>query len=330
MADIELTYSSGVVPRDAELPARENIATVFDELDFQTAVQAYLWAIPIVSWAQWMDVHTNIFGATSSDIVVYRSYRDRLGLITANATTPYILNFFDLGVSGPLVIELPPGPTAGGIADFWQREVAVLGEMGPDAGKGGKTVVVGPGQSAEDTGEYTVVHSPMMHIMFGFRTLDPDPARSGALVEAVRVYPYANRENPTPTRLVSPDGKPWSGIQPRGLRYWELLHDIVQDEPVEERDRFPMAWLRQLGIERANRLPRTIACGRSCSGPSRWGRCSRKRMHSSSGSPVRATGPIVSGTWRLFWTTLLSGRTTTTSSTNARRGSTRQSVSRRR
>lgn len=90
----------------------------------------------------------------------------------------------------------------------------------------------------------------MMHIMFGFRTLDPDPARSGALVDAVRVYPYSDRENPTPTRLVSPDGKPWSGIQPRDLRYWELLHDIVQDEPVEERDRFPMAWLRQLGIEK--------------------------------------------------------------------------------
>ena len=100
MADIELTYSSGLVPRDGELPARETIATVFDELDFQTAVQAYLWAIPIVSWAQWMDVHTNIFGATASDIVVYRSYRDRLGLITANATTPYILNFFDLGATG--------------------------------------------------------------------------------------------------------------------------------------------------------------------------------------------------------------------------------------
>lgn len=98
MADIELTYSSGLVPRDGELPARETIATVFDELDFQTAVQAYLWAIPIVSWAQWMDVHTNIFGATASDIVVYRSYRDRLGLITANATTPYILNFFSISV----------------------------------------------------------------------------------------------------------------------------------------------------------------------------------------------------------------------------------------
>ncbi|WP_260683848.1 hypothetical protein [Rhodococcus sp. KBS0724] len=77
MADIELTYSSGKVRRDGELPARADVGAVFDELDFQTAVQAYLWSLPIVSWAQWMDVHSTIFGATASDLVVYRSYRDR-------------------------------------------------------------------------------------------------------------------------------------------------------------------------------------------------------------------------------------------------------------
>ena len=58
------------------------------------------------------------------------------------------MNFFDLAETGPLVIELPAGPTAGGISDFWQRECAVLGEMGPDRGRGGRHVVVGPGQDA--------------------------------------------------------------------------------------------------------------------------------------------------------------------------------------
>ena len=78
------------------------------------ACQVYLWALPLVSYAQWKTQHYEVFGATSSDLVHYVTYRDRLGLITANATTPYILNFFDLAETGPLVIELPPGPTAGG------------------------------------------------------------------------------------------------------------------------------------------------------------------------------------------------------------------------
>ncbi len=239
----------GAVQYEGELPRRADLPLVFDELDYQLACQAYLWALPLVSYAQWQLQHSEVFGAGPTDLVHYVSYRDRLGLITANATTPYILGFFDLSGSGPLVIELPPGPTAGGVSDFWQRECGVLGEMGPDKGEGGKHLVVAPGQETPDADGYNVLHSTGMNIMFGFRTLDPDHARAQALVDAVRIYPYAQRDAPPPTRIVSPDGRPWSGDQPRGLAYWERLHEIYQREVVDERDRFYLAMLRQLGIE---------------------------------------------------------------------------------
>src|SRR3954469_12715806 len=131
---------------DGDLPARGDVPLVFDELDHQMACQVYLWALPLVSYAQWHLQHRDVFGATNFDLVHYASYRDRLGLITANATTPYILNFIGLAETGPLVIELPAGPTAGGVSDFWQREIGVMGEMGPDGGKGGRHVVIPPGQ----------------------------------------------------------------------------------------------------------------------------------------------------------------------------------------
>ena len=41
--------------------------TIFDELDYQLACQAYLWALPIVSYAQWKTQHYEVFGATSSE-----------------------------------------------------------------------------------------------------------------------------------------------------------------------------------------------------------------------------------------------------------------------
>lgn len=88
-----------------------------------------------------------------------------------------------------------------------------------------------------------------MNVMFGFRTLEPDAERAQALVDAVRIYPYEQRADPPPTRVVSPAGRPWSGDQPRGLAYWERLHAIYQREIVDERDRFYLAMLRQLGIE---------------------------------------------------------------------------------
>src|SRR3954470_12948480 len=91
------------VGMDGELPRRADVGSVFDEMDFQVGCLAYLWALPLVSYAQWRTQHYDVFGAISSDLVQYVSYRDRLGLITANATTPYILGFFDLGETGPLV-----------------------------------------------------------------------------------------------------------------------------------------------------------------------------------------------------------------------------------
>ena len=136
-------------------------------------------------------------GRRTSTSSTTSSYRDRLGLITANATTPYILNFIELAETGPLVIELPAGPTAGGVSDFWQREIGVLGEMGPDAGRGGKHLVVPPGQEPPaDVDGYNVLRSSGMNIMFGFRTLDPDQERSQALVEAVRIYPFDRARRP--------------------------------------------------------------------------------------------------------------------------------------
>jgi hypothetical protein len=239
----------GDIPMDGELPRRASLGAIFDELDATMARLAYLWALPLVSYAQWQQQHRDVFGATNFDLVQYVSYRDRLGLITANATTPYILNFIDLGETGPLVIELPAGPTAGGLSDFWQREIGAMGEMGPDAGRGGKHLVVPPGMEPPDAPGHTVLRATGMNIMFGFRTLDPDPARAQALVEGVRVYPYARAEDPPPTRIISPDGRPWTGDQPRGIAYWERLHEIYQREIVDERDRFFLAMLRQLGIE---------------------------------------------------------------------------------
>lgn len=249
MAHESLTGALAAVRMDGELPVREDLPIIFDELDLQLACQAYLWALPIVSYAQWSQQHREVFGATDYDVVHYVSYQDRLGLITANATTPYILNFIDLATTGPLVVEIPPGPTAGGLSDFWQRECGILGEMGPDQGRGGKHLIVPPGAEAPDSDGYYVHRTTGMHVMFGFRTLDPDAERARALVEGIRIHPFDERAAPQ-TRIISPGGRPWSGDQPRGMDYWVRLHEIYQSEIVDERDRFYLAMLRQLGIEK--------------------------------------------------------------------------------
>jgi hypothetical protein len=233
---------------DGELPAKQSLPTLFNEMDYQQAVQCYLWALPIVAYAEWQRIHYNVFGASSNDLVLYNSYEDRLGILTANATTPYIMDFIDLAKNGPTVIEMPAGHTAGGLGDFWQRELAAIGELGADKGKGGKYILTPPGQKPITAPGYYSIPSTMMNVFFGFRALDPDPAKAEALIHGVKIYPYAQRNNPAPTKVVSPGGKKYLAIQPDGITYWERLYDILNEEPVEERDRFFMSWLNNLGI----------------------------------------------------------------------------------
>ena len=237
----ELTFENGY-------PSRESVERLFDAMDFQRATQAYIWALPIVSMAEWQEVHEGQFGAEDGDLVVYTTTEQKLGILTANATTPYIIGFYDLGRSGPLVVDVPPGPTGGLVDDFWQRPVADLGLAGPDKGQGGKYLFLGPGQErpADADADY-VYESGTMNIIFGVRILTPDPEEGERILRAFTSYPLADPSKKS--SLAKVEGE-WFQYQPRGLKYWERLHGILQREPVAERDRFMVASLRFLGIEK--------------------------------------------------------------------------------
>jgi hypothetical protein len=233
------------------LPTEETVAKLYDELDFQRACQAYIWALPLVGMATWQRANYEAFGARDCDIVLYRTYRDKLGILTPNATTPYIVSFVNLTRSGPVVVDLPAGPNASGIADFWQRSVVELGQTGHDKGRGGKYLVSGPEGSAPDApADYTAVRSATVNVWPAFRALDADPTKAQQWIDKVRIYPYAERDNPPQQRHLSPGGTTWQQAQPRGLAFWELLANIIDQEVVQERDRVTMAMLNQLGIEK--------------------------------------------------------------------------------
>ena len=233
------------------LPTKETTQKLFDEMDFQRATQAYIWALGPVSMMEWQREAAQKFGAGNLDIVRYATYQEKLGILTANATTPYLITFSNLAETGPLVFEIPAGATAGLANDYWHAIIGDMGLTGPDKGKGGKYLIVGPGQSVEAEKDYRVLHSSTLGIFFGTRILNNDPKEGEALLKAIRIYPYAKRNNPAPTKIVNiPKGTKWLGFQPRGLAYWERLAEFINREPVHERDRLIMAMLKPLGIEK--------------------------------------------------------------------------------
>ena len=94
--------------------------------------------------------------------------------------------------------------------------------------------------------------SPTFGVVFFYRVLDPDPAKAEGMTKGVRVYPWSRRENSPATRFLTPDPDKIAQTvpMPRGMEHWERLAAVIEHEPVEDRDRFFVAMLRPLGIEK--------------------------------------------------------------------------------
>ncbi|HVU26652.1 MAG TPA: DUF1254 domain-containing protein [Verrucomicrobiae bacterium] len=231
-------------------PTQDTVKKLYDDLDFQRACQAYIWALPYLAMGSWQSQQREVFGAGNCDYVDYLDYKDKLGILTANATTPYAMAFPSLAKEGPLVFEIPAGAMAGGILDFWERPITDCGQTGPDKGQGGKFLILGPNDPDMKPDGYFVFRSPTENVWCGMRGLDANVDTARALCAQLRIYPYSQRDNPPETKHIRPEGREWSATQPRGLKYWEGLSRLINEEPPIERDRIVLAMLVPLGIEK--------------------------------------------------------------------------------
>lgn len=222
-------------------PTKETQQKLFDEMDFQQ--QAYLWGLPIVAFAQWQRAHENTFGAKSGDIVFYHDLVDKYGLLTANATTPYALSFINLEETGPIVIDMPDADVRGATHSMWQIGITQMTEPG-------RYIFHAPGTEAPKVEGAKVFESPTNSIFFGIRLLAKDKDQQMKDLAGIKIYPLSKMDSPQATKVIEVAGREWQGWQPRGLAYFEVLADILGREPVAERDRFFMAMLKPLGIEK--------------------------------------------------------------------------------
>jgi hypothetical protein len=240
----ELTFESGY-------PSQETVQKLYDEMDFQRASQAYLWGLPAVGINEWRKAQTDVFKSQNGQMVSFLDFDEKLGILTPNFTTPYIVGVVDVEESGPIVLEIPPGLMAGMILDVWQRVLADLGVVGPDKGKGGKFLILPPGFEGTSPEGYFIVQAPGRMVFTGIRLLAPDREKAIAeLIPGIKTYTLS-LEGPgevMPVHLAG--GAKWSQMPPHGMAYWESLNEVVQLEPVEERDRMILAQLRFLGIEK--------------------------------------------------------------------------------
>ena len=238
----ELTFDHG-------LPTEETSEKLYYEMDYHRAVQAYLWSLPIVGQAQWRQSYLDLYDMQPNQLVYATDFNDRSQILTANESTPYLFGWTNVRQRAA-VIETPPGGLIGLAIDFWQRGLADFGIFGPFAGKGGTWVISGP-ETPQSEIPYIegakYIAAKTNNIWFLFRLSVPAEERDG-LIAGIKAY-YAGKA-PASAGIIPADNKPGRNYQPRGMAYWVMLHRILQEEPVEERDRFFMSFLKDLGIEK--------------------------------------------------------------------------------
>ena len=123
-------------------PDKATVDKLYDNLDFQRAVQAYLLALPPVSQAANRTAILEL-GPANTTVPIFEQLMDSRSIfLTANDNTAYSWMWIDLR-NGPLVLEAPPR-VLGAINDMWYRWVADVGFTGPDEGRGGKYLLLPP------------------------------------------------------------------------------------------------------------------------------------------------------------------------------------------
>ena len=235
------------------MPTQKGIEQLFDIQDFQRATQLYQWAIPAIGVMGWHRASIANGKTAETDWVIYDAYVPRQGILTPNTEVSYVMAFPDLEKTGPLVLDYASGKIAGIVMDYWQRPQFDFGLTGPEKGAtAGKILLLGPGHKApEDVTGYHVVHMPTRFAFIGYRVLDR--SEKDKLTPLNKLYPYSERNNPPPPKVIAAT-KDYIQSAPRGLAYWEAVNELIQREPVEDRDRFFYAMLRDLGIEKGKRF----------------------------------------------------------------------------
>jgi len=240
-------------------PTEETARTLRDELLFQRATQIYLWALPLINTLGMQTGSEKAFGAGYNVLPVWKKRLDAKTLVTTpNSDVIYAMSYVDLGRDGPLVFEAPP-QLQGILLDFWQRPIPAdggkffgdVGLAGPDAGKGGKFLLLPPGYAGEVPDGYFVYRSATNNVFIFLRSfyLDPNNLQpTVALIEQSRIYPIRGEDTARPMVFPDASGIPVDMLPISDSGVFDRLKQLLDGEGANLADSDWLAMLATIGI----------------------------------------------------------------------------------
>jgi len=233
------------------LPDEATVQTVYDNLDFQRAVQTFLTALPAAQ-AHATRTGMRTFGPDNQTVLITESRVDSHTLIgLPNPDVVYTFVWLDTN-EGLLVIEVPPH-VLGFINDLWGRYVADVGITGPDQGQGGKYLLLPPGYTGDVPEGYFVLRSRTYGNLLLFRGFlvdgDPRPAVENTK-KHFRVYPLTHAANPPAMHFVDVSGSAYNMVPANDATFFDAVNTVVQEEPLEATDPETRGLLAAVGIRK--------------------------------------------------------------------------------
>ena len=222
------------------------------------AVEALVWAMPLLNFKQFRDGHKDI-GVGYNTIAYNSKIQDwRFQTATPNNTTPYI-NFFWNIADGPMVVEIPASADGVGIfgtlMDAWQRPIDDVGAKGRDQGNGAKYVLVPKGyQGPLLTNAYTYEQRTNNGFAI-LRAIIPDASpenlkKAAAFAKTIKVYPLAKANKSQKTKTKDIYSKMMEGTPVMDATIFAELNGIIQEETVEKQNLAMMGLLNLIGIQK--------------------------------------------------------------------------------
>jgi hypothetical protein len=232
-------------------PDDKTVEKLYDNLDFQRAVQAYLLGLaPVNQLANRKGMAA--LGPFNTTVPIFEDRMDSKSLfLTPNNNTPYTWFWLDLR-EGPLVLEVPP-KVLGLMNDMWYAFVTDIGFTGPDKGEGGKYLILPPGYKGDVPTGYFVVRPATYSVWVPWRSflVDGDPKPGVALVEKhTKIYRLKDAANPPKINFVHVSGKAFSTLAPADYGFWEYLNQVVQEEPTDSVDPVTLGFYASVGIQK--------------------------------------------------------------------------------
>lgn len=126
------------------MPDAATAEASFDNLKFIRAYETFLTMMPAASIEMLRAGHASQGVTDHTKVMLMAPLNSNPLFLTGNTDTVYGSTFFNLEETGPMVIEIPAGLGPGTINDAFFRFVADTGAPGPDKGKGGKYLILGP------------------------------------------------------------------------------------------------------------------------------------------------------------------------------------------